>query len=194
MKPRLIFYFCFFSLTFISCGTSTPSIIDEYSDTLKSANHTKEPKPTIKENAELKNDGYETLNKWLTKYTSEKNILDKLGVPEHKGEDVFWEGSANYVQKWEYRKLGLTLQMESDEYAKDKRAFQIEIVSPSPFKTSKGIGIGTTKEMVLESYSNEINNGESEPDAIVVGSIYGGTVFFLTDGKVCRIFIGELAE
>ncbi len=84
--------------------------------------------------------------------------------------------------------------MESDEYAKDKRAFQIEIVSPSPFKTSKGIGIGTTKEMVLESYSNEINNGESEPDAIVVGSIYGGTVFFLTDGKVCRIFIGELAE
>lgn len=107
---------------------------------------------------------------------------------------AFWEGTANYVQRWEYRGLGLALEMESDEQGEYKKVCHIEVTSPSAFRTSRGISVGSTKEAVLESYAGEINKEESESDAIVVGSIYGGTCFFIKDGKVSKIFIGELTE
>lgn len=139
-------------------------------------------------------DKYETLNGWLKKNVPAKIIIDSLGNPEVEGEDVFWEGTANYVQKWEYRSLGLNLFMESDELGNDKKVFHIEIFSPSLFKTSKGIGIGSSKKDVLVSYANVINKNESDSDVIVIGSIYGGTCFYMINERVNGIFIGELAE
>lgn len=193
MKIQFKFKCCFVLLSLMSCGNS----IQIANDNHYAAETIFVDKSTLSikcEESKSKHNEYEILNGWLTKNIPEKTIIDSIGTPDFKGEDVYWEGTANYVQKWEYRNLGLILLMESDESGGEKRVFHIEVNTPSLYKTSLGIGIGSPKARVLENYANEINKEESESDAIVIGSIYGGTCFFIKDGIVCRIFIGELAE
>ena len=48
---------------------------------------------------------------------------------------------------------------------------------------------------MLKAYAAEINREESDlPETVVVGSIYGGVVFTMKNGKVVSIFIGAAAE
>jgi len=63
-------------------------------------------------------------------------------------------------------------------------------------KTSRNIGIGSSKEAVLAAYQKEINFAEvpQEASAIVVGSVYGGVTFQIADNQVTSIFIGAAAE
>ena len=195
MKVQFSLRFYLILIALMSCG-NFPQTINKniYSSTFKY--FTEETLYAEKQDDKFKMelDKYETLNGWLTKNVPEKIIIDSLGNPEVKGEDVFWEGTANYVQKWEYGSLGLILFMESDELGNDKKVFHIEIHSPSLFKTSKGTGIGSSKKDVLVSYANVINKNESDSDVIVIGSVYGGTCFYMVNEQVSSIFIGELAE
>ncbi len=188
MKVQFSLICCLAMFFLISCGNSTKSA-NENPDTSISASLIDESIPVAEYGGV-----YETLNGWLGKGIPEKTIIDSLGIPEYKGEEAFWEGTATYVQRWEYRGLGLALEMEAYKQGEEKKVFHIEVTSPSAFTTSKGVAIDSTKEEVLESYAGEINEEESESGVIVVGSIYGGTCFFIKDGKVSKIFIGELAE
>lgn len=66
----------------------------------------------------------------------------------------------------------------------------------SDTKTSRGVGIGSTKEEVLEVYKNEFNSDHTkgfENQLIVIGSRNCGIVFFLdeTSGTVTSFVIGR---
>jgi len=141
-----------------------------------------------------KDDILETLNGWLRIGVEQKTIIDSLGIPDNKGEDEYWGATGTYVQEWKYKALGLILYMESGEFEGNKKVFIIEVVSPSSYKTSKGVGIGATMDFVLKKYANEINEEESDQDVIIIGSIYGGTCFFIKEGKVNNFIIGALAD
>jgi len=71
----------------------------------------------------------------------------------------------------------------------------VTLSTPSRKKTSRGIGIGSLQKEVLEAYGAEFNREESLlPDTIIAGSVFGGLVFTMKDGRVESIFIGAAAE
>jgi len=137
---------------------------------------------------------YEILDGWLQLGVEENILLKKLGEPE-RGEDTYWGALGTYVQEWQFMDQGITLQMESDSKSGTKKVRSIAIFSPCQMQTQQKIGIGSADKMVLERYSKLIDkDNTAEGQTIVVGSIYGGTIFTIQNGKVSKIFIGAAAE
>lgn len=124
---------------------------------------------------------------------------ENLGAPS-KGEDIVWEAIGQAVQTWAYTAAGLSLDMVSDQPGGPKTVFSISIEGPSTLKTSQGIGIGSTKEEVVNAYAafkteaEEVESLFEGQDVHLVGSIYGGMVLTFEEGKVSRIFFGASAE
>lgn len=127
-------------------------------------------------------------------------IAAKEGFGEPvKGEDVFWEAIGENVQPWDFKDAGLSLDMSSVEKGGEKLVNSITIKAPSKLKTERGIGIGSTKEEAAKAYAGYPTDKFeaemiSENGSHLVGSIYGGMIFGLEDGKVSEIFLGASAE
>ena len=144
----------------------------------------------------------DTLNHWLTYGIPGQTVLDSLGKPDIKGEFEYWESDANYHQNWEYPSLGLTLWMVSDTIGSLSKVEYIKITDEplitSTFVTTKGIRIGTPKKQVLDLYDAHIDKTyevlHKDPNLLLIGNLYGGTIFHFTDEKVTIIEMGYLSE
>lgn len=136
----------------------------------------------------------ESLGGWLKLGLSESEVLEQLGEPSQKGEDVFWGAIGMYVQKWEYRDRGIILQMESEKIGQPKQILMIEISAPCNLKTNAEIGIGSDKESVIQAYHNYQDNSYGGDEFFTAGTAYGGLIFSFENGKVSNIFIGAAAE
>lgn len=136
----------------------------------------------------------EAIDGWLKESIKQQVVIDKIGNPEKKGEDEYWGAIGTYVQNWEYPSLGINMEMESESQGGDKIVRSITIVQPCKLTTSQGISIGTDTKIVKGKYLKLIDASNSYANTIVVGSIYGGTIFTLKDGAVSKIFIGAAAE
>lgn len=123
------------------------------------------------------------------------DVIKLMGEPEEKSEAAVWGADGLEHQTWYYKAQGLEI-----GFIKDNSNIQtvnlITVSSPSKLKTSRGIGVGSTKSEILKAYENEINQEEygMEPGRIVAGTVYGGLVFKLENDKVASIFIGSAAE
>lgn len=134
----------------------------------------------------------ETLDKWLEPEVSGAEVIKNLGQPL-KGKDVYWSALDTYVQQWRFPSKGVVLNMETQN--NKKIVLSIMITHPSAMKTTQGVGVGTPERLIWERYSELIHKEASEPgDVVVVGTIYGGTIFTITNNKVSKIFIGAAAE
>ena len=122
-------------------------------------------------------------------------IIKMFGEPEEKSESSLWGADGFEHQTWYFKSQGLEIDFIKDA-TKTQIVNSINISSPATLKTSKEIGIESTKNDVLIAYKNEINEEESKIDKgmIVAGSIYGGVIFKINNGKVKSIFIGASAE
>lgn len=144
----------------------------------------------------------DTLNHWLTYGIPGQTVLDSLGKPDIKGEFEYWESDANYHQNWEYPSLGLTLWMVSDTIGSLSKVEYIKITDEplitSTFVTTKGIRIGTPKKQVLDLYDAHIDKTyevlHKDPNLLLIGNLYEGTIFHFTDEKVTIIEMGYLSE
>lgn len=120
-------------------------------------------------------------------------VFIAMGEPDQKSENVYWGADGLEHQEWFYEKESLRIDMVTDEH--DQIVNSLQIQSPSQMQTSRGIGIGTPYEEVLEAYGKEINAIQSDHSAMIVaGTVYGGVVFMISDGLVVEIFIGALSE
>jgi len=130
------------------------------------------------------------------KLGQEKDAVSKfLGKPDSKGEEVHWEAIGAWVQDWEFSQQGLTLAMSSEKKGGSKIILNITAESPCKLATSRGITINSTDADLTKAYRDVRNKEASTPGKLfVAGSIYGGTIFNLKDGKVVQIFIGAAAE
>jgi hypothetical protein len=155
----------------------------ELKDTLKNKNQT-----------EVKLNEHEILGGWLKESIDQQLIMDSIGVPEKKGTDEYWGATGTYVQNWEYKSLGIILEMESEKQGALKKVKSITITSPCSLKTSQNIGLGSEIKMVKGKYSSLIDKSNSNNETIVVGSLYGGTIITLKDGVVSKVFIGAISE
>lgn len=126
----------------------------------------------------------------------EKETLGNLA----KGKDEIWDAFGEAVQPWSFIGSGFSADMVSGEIGAPKTVLSITIEAPSALKTEHGIGIGSTKNEVIKAYADyktekeEAEHLEAEGNKRLVGSIYGGMVFTLEEGKVSRIFLGASAE
>lgn len=124
-----------------------------------------------------------------------ETMLSVYGKPESSTDPVVWGADGLEHQSWSYPSKGLSLDFVKDDSGIFK-ADAITIAPPSPLRTARGIGIGSSRKEVLKAYEKEIDPKEvaSEPDQIVAGTVYGGVIFTLDNGKVTSIFIGAAAE
>jgi hypothetical protein len=204
---RLKIFLLIFLATVLVIDSSGSSIVEQLAELRPSIDHRK-PARTVsgqapgRYQAAVPNSqaeslpgsiNYEILDGWLKLGAEENVVLNKLGEPK-KRKDTYWGALGTYVQEWEFGDKGITLQMESEDQRGAKTVRSISITAPCRMLTGQGVGIGSPAKMIAERYSAFIDKEESKEGRIVVGSIYGGTIFTLTDGKVSKIFIGAAAE
>jgi hypothetical protein len=138
--------------------------------------------------------GIEILDGWLSIGVSDQTILQKLGNPEVKSNNEYWDATGTFIQRWEYVKQGIVLEMESSEENSSKHVFSITIKDSCKMITSQHIKITSTRNEIIKIYDSIIDKDNSNDSVLVIGSIYEGTIFYLTDNIVNKIFIGGLAE
>lgn len=131
----------------------------------------------------------------LDNASKDSEVIKLFGEPEEKSESVLWAADDLEHQTWYYRSQGLEIDFVKDDM-KTQIVSSVKFINPSNLKTSRGIGIGSTKEEVLNAYKEEINKNESSMDSgfIVAGSLFGGLIFELKNDLVTSIFIGASAE
>jgi hypothetical protein len=125
---------------------------------------------------------------------SAKKLVEKHGQPDKKSEENKWEADGLYHQEWTYTKAGLVYRVAGEKKGGDKDIYTMEVVEPGKAATGKGIKIGSAKAEVTKAYGKFINKEESSEHVLVAGTIYGGAMFRLANGKVESIFIGAAAE
>ena len=145
----------------------------------------------------------DTLNHWLTYNIPGQTVIDSLGIPDLEGEFLYWESDGNYHNSWHYFSLGLTLWMVSDSIGSPSEVEYIKItdddsLTTTTFVTTKGIRIGTPKKQVLDLYDAHIDKTyevlHKDPNLLLIGNLYEGTIFHFTDDKVTIIEMGYLSE
>lgn len=119
--------------------------------------------------------------------------VELIGEPEEKSTAENWEADGETHQIWTYKKQGVSIDMGGKGIV-NQVINNIKITAPCDLKTTKQIGIGSTKQAVQKAYDQSINKTNSESDVIVAGTIYGGIIFNFEDGKVKNIFFGSSAE
>lgn len=125
----------------------------------------------------------------------DSEVVKFLGEPEKKSEPAVWGSDGLEHQTWYYSSKGIELGLSKNDESKQV-IYSVKLEKPCILKTSRGIGIGSTKAEVLDAYKKEIdpveNGGGSS--AIVAGTVYGGLIFTLENDIVASIFIGAAAE
>lgn len=131
----------------------------------------------------------------LNNATKDTDVINLLGEPEKKSEIEYEAATGDTFQVWYYFAQGLNLVLVNSE-TNEQIVSSITITYPSKLKTSRGIGIGSTKDEVLKAYKKEIDpkNKWGGSESIVAGTEFGGLIFTLKNGKVFCIFIGAAAE
>jgi hypothetical protein len=123
---------------------------------------------------------------------TDKEVVAKLGEPARKGETVEEGATGLVVQDWAYPDQGLTLTMAADDGG--QKVDRMELQAPSRLKTSREIGIGSSRADVEKAYGAEKDAEASTAELFVAGSVYGGVLFSFDGDKVSSIFIGAAAE
>lgn len=133
---------------------------------------------------------------WMKIGLPAKDVIAKLSEPPRKGKTLYNSATGYNEEQWLYPDKGIVLHIWSTPKDGEKKTIgAIIIKKPCALKTQLGIGIGSTETEVKTVYAKYIDKNEGEPGKrIIAGSVYGGIVFLLKDGKVNEIFIGAAAE
>lgn len=125
----------------------------------------------------------------------ETEVLKVIPCSLKRGPDTVWGADGLYHQKWDYAACGISLDMVSEKKGGRKTIASIKAVGPSTLRTGKGIGIGSAEQEVMKAYQNDISKDDGVPGkTVVAGSIYGGLIFSLRNGRVISMFLGAAAE
>lgn len=124
----------------------------------------------------------------------DKEIIRIIGAAESTSEATVWGADEMEHQTWIYKSKGIELDMIRN--GENQKVDMITVRYPCDLKTKENIGIGSSKEEVINAYNDLINQEESNVDQgiIVVGSVYGGVLFSMENNVVSEIFIGASAD
>ena len=123
--------------------------------------------------------------------TTGKAALAALGKPGSQTKPQEMAATGETVSDWSWPDRGVVLTMSGTQ---GQEAVSIIVVrAPSAFKTSKGIGVGSTRDEVVAAYGQKAKGGKGDAP-INLGDAYDPTVFTFKDGKVTEISRGGGAE
>lgn len=129
------------------------------------------------------------------------SVEKRFGAPDQKGTPTEMGATGTFEADWEWKSLGLRLRMSAATAEEAPTVGAIEIEPPSKLRTSRGIGLGATRAEVEAAYRDALGKGREpdEPDAtsetrLILGSVYGGTIFRFEGGKLVSVFVGAAAE
>ena len=123
--------------------------------------------------------------------TTGKAALAALGKPGSQTKPREMAATGETVSDWSWPDRGVVLTMSG---TKGQEAVSIIVVrAPSAFKTSKGIGVGSTRDEVVAADGQKAKGGKGDAP-INLGDAYDPTVFTFKDGKVTEISRGGGAE
>ena len=140
---------------------------------------------------------------------SKKQIIEIFGEPEETTPIKTFPRREGYYQGLNYKKEGISIEIVGEKVPEIVSSFRLE--SPCYLKSSRSIGIGSTKEDVdgrykdgISAYNDTLSNHDivsnrvgAQPsiNKIFVGSPYNGCIAFsLENGKVKSISVGYMAE
>jgi len=83
-------------------------------------------------------------------------VLQALGKPDKKSERDVWAADGAEHQEWRYPAQGIVLGMIADGRESEQQIDRITISMPCRFRTTRDIGIGSSRGAVLEAYREEI--------------------------------------
>lgn len=127
-------------------------------------------------------------------------VVTAIGEPATRAPIVEEGATGEFVSTWTWPALGLALGMSSGTADGPLAVRSISIEAPSKLTTSRGVGIGTPRADVEKQYQAFAwKEGDEGPppsaDEIVVGTVYGGTIFhFGANQQVTSVFVGAAAE
>lgn len=194
---------CSIMLTF-SCNSSNSSteVNDSSADTItdETKSNVDETVSKADENLEAKDfseiGDYLMHNEKFADLALELSIEDVIKIyntPDEKTEPELWGADGFYHQTFKYNTLGFELGFSGEEVTK-MSIDRITINAPCSFKTNKGVAIGSSKADVEKAYKNQIDASIVDSENLIAGSIYGGLMFDIKDGKVASMFLGAGAE
>lgn len=120
------------------------------------------------------------------------DVVKALGEPESRSQTGVSEVDAKPHQQWTYAKQGVVLDMVTE--SERQEVATITVSSPSTLKTKRGVGIGSPESSVTTAYAAEIDPSSVDAQTIVAGTVYGGLIFGLENGRVTSIVLGAAAE
>jgi hypothetical protein len=125
----------------------------------------------------------------------ERKVIELLGEPEEKGEQLLSEADALYHQEWRYPRQGVFLDLVSTSTDDKQRIASIRAGLHSILETTKGIKVGDSFAAVNKAYRDQLDADNSDPPfTLLAGSLYAGLLFSFEEGKVIQIFLGAVAE
>ena len=134
---------------------------------------------------------YDTLDNWLTIGVPIQHVIEKMGEPDSIGDIETWEMSGWDYRFYRFDRWGASFYTEIDE--ESEKVYDINIHNGSPFRTSRGVRIGDTRQTVMQQYADCIKQ-KQDNSMLFVNDIYQGTFFFFDNDKLMQISIGALAE
>lgn len=125
---------------------------------------------------------------------TEADLVKKLGKPKSKTKAQLEQGTGEHSSSWSWAD-GFSATMTSSKPTGPFSPRLLMIHGPSKAKTSRGIGIGSTRVEVEKAYAGAIDKEISSATMIVVGEAIGGLKLHLDDkGAVRSITLGSDAE
>jgi len=119
-------------------------------------------------------------------------VVKAVGEPESKSQTGVSEVDAKPHQQWTYTRQGVVLDMVTESGRQEVAT--ITVSSPSTLKTKRGIGIGSPESSVKTAYAAEIDPSSPDAQTVVAGTVYGGLIFGLENGRVASLVLGAAAE
>ncbi len=127
--------------------------------------------------------------------TPYSDIVALLGQPERVEKAQYQEYDAKWHMSAVYMSKGISLQLASAEEKGEYLTQEVSVFAPFSGKSAKGIGIGSSEDEVRAAYSDMINMEDSSAKVIVLGGVYWGVHFQLSDEDVVEsITFGAGAE
>ncbi len=123
------------------------------------------------------------------------DIVALLGQPERVDKAQYQEYDAKWHMSAVYMSKGISLQLASAEEEGEYLTQEVSVFAPFGGKSAKDIGIGSSEDEIRAAYSDMINMEDSSAKVIVLGGVYWGVHFQLSDEDVVEsITFGAGAE
>jgi hypothetical protein len=125
----------------------------------------------------------------------EKEAVAAIPCPVSRGKETFLAATDDWGQKLSFPACGIELDVVSTAKGGAKSVTAIVASQPSQLATSRGIRVGSSEDEVMAAYQPFLDRSATRRGkTIVAGSIYGGLIISIAQGKVSEIFLGAVAE